>query len=81
MQNPDFDFFIDVSSRKTLSFRANGKIDVSLMAKRLVGGGGHKNASGGLFVGFKESANYKFIKAQIIDLIKAKELKREAENV
>ncbi|MCR2098905.1 DHH family phosphoesterase [Campylobacter upsaliensis] len=81
VQNPDFDFFIDVSSRKTLSFRANGKIDVSLMAKRLVGGGGHRNASGGLFVGFKESANYKFIKAQIIDLIKAKELKKEAENV
>ena len=46
VKNPDYDFFIDVSSRKTLSFRANGKIDVSLMAKNLVGGGGHKNASG-----------------------------------
>lgn len=81
VKNPDFDFFIDVSSRKTLSFRANDKVDVSLMAKKLVGGGGHKNASGGLFISFKDSANYKFIKAQIVDLIKSKELKKEKENV
>ncbi|MEE6575295.1 hypothetical protein VWM83_09720, partial [Campylobacter coli] len=26
VKNPDYDFFIDVSARKTLSFRANGKI-------------------------------------------------------
>ncbi|EAJ7565220.1 DHH family phosphoesterase [Campylobacter jejuni] len=77
VKNPDYDFFIDVSSRKTLSFRANGKIDVSLMAKNLVGGGGHKNASGGLFATFKDGANYNYIKAQIIDLIKSKELKKE----
>nr|EIM3958498.1 3'-to-5' oligoribonuclease B [Campylobacter jejuni] len=76
VKNPDYDFFIDVSSRKTLSFRANGKIDVSLMAKNLVGGGGHKNASGGLFATFKDGANYNHIKAQIIDLIKSKELKK-----
>lgn len=73
VQNPEFDFFIDVSAKKTLSFRANGKVDVSAMAKRLVGGGGHKNASGGLFMGFKDSADYEFIKAQIVDLIKSKE--------
>ncbi len=70
VKNPDYDFFIDVSSRKTLSFRANGKIDVSLMAKNLVDGGGHKNASGGLFVAYKDSANYDFIKEQIIELIR-----------
>ena len=75
LKNKEFDFFIDVNSRKTLSFRANGKVDVSLMAKSLVNGGGHKNASGGLFAAYKESANYKAIKAQIIDLIKSKELK------
>lgn len=80
VKNPDYDFFIDVSSRKTLSFRANGKIDVSLMAKNLVGGGGHKNASGGLFATFKDGANYNYIKAQIIDLIKSKELKKENNN-
>lgn len=76
VKNPDYDFFIDVSSRKTLSFRANGKIDVSLMAKKLVGGGGHKNASGGLFAAYKDGANYNYIKAQIVDLIKSKELKK-----
>lgn len=73
VQNPEFDFFIDVSSKKTLSFRANGKVDVSLMAKKLIGGGGHKNASGGLFVAFKDSADYECIKAQIEDLITNKE--------
>ncbi|EAI1210585.1 DHH family phosphoesterase [Campylobacter coli] len=76
VKNPDYDFFIDVSSRKTLSFRANGKIDVSLMAKKLVGGGGHKNASGGLFAAYKDGVNYNYIKAQIVDLIKSKELKK-----
>ncbi|ELJ8910712.1 3'-to-5' oligoribonuclease B, partial [Campylobacter coli] len=76
VKNPDYDFFIDVSSRKTLSFRANGKVDVSLMAKKLVGGGGHKNASGGLFAAYKDGANYNYIKAQIVDLIKSKELKK-----
>ncbi|MCX2682951.1 3'-to-5' oligoribonuclease B [Campylobacter sp. MIT 21-1685] len=81
VQNPDFDFFIDVSSRKTLSFRANGKVDVSIMAKKLVGGGGHKNASGGVFLSFKESTNYAFIKSQIVDLISSKEVKKEKENV
>ncbi|EAI8623669.1 3'-to-5' oligoribonuclease B [Campylobacter lari] len=80
MQNPDFDFFVDLSSRKTLSFRANNKIDVSLMAKSLVNGGGHKNASGGLFAAYKDSSNYDFIKAQFVDLIKSKELKENNEN-
>ncbi|MGJ0113021.1 DHH family phosphoesterase [Campylobacter molothri] len=81
IKNPDYDFFIDVSSRKTLSFRANGKIDVSLMAKKLVNGGGHKNASGGLFSAYKDSPNYSYIKAQILDLIKSKELTKENKDV
>lgn len=76
-KNTEFDFFIDIGSRKTLSFRANGKIDVSVMAKNLVGGGGHKNASGGLFAAFKDSADYQYIKAQIVDLIQSKEPKNE----
>lgn len=75
--NPDMDFFIDVTSKKTLSFRANGKIDVSQMAKNLVGGGGHVNASGGLFAGFKDSFSYANIKAQISDLITKKTAKEE----
>lgn len=77
INNPDYDFFLDVSSKKTLSIRANGSLDVSLMAKKLVGGGGHKNASGGLFASFKDSTNYNYIKAQFIDLIKSKEIKKE----
>ena len=75
--NEDIDFFIDVTSKKTLSFRANGKIDVSLMAKNLVGGGGHVNASGGMFAAFKDSFNYENIKAQIVDLITKKTLEKE----
>lgn len=74
LANPDFDFFVDVSAKKTLSFRSIGEVDVSAMARRLVGGGGHKNAAGGLFMGFKDSSNYENIKAQIEDLIKSKEI-------
>lgn len=77
LKNTDFDFFMDISSKKTLSFRANNNVDVSLIAKNLVGGGGHKNASGGFFAAFKDSANYNYVKAQIVDLIKSKELKKE----
>ena len=72
LANPDFDFFIDVTSKKTLSFRANGKVDVSQMAKNLVGGGGHINASGGFFTNFKDGFNYSLIKAQIVELIDKK---------
>ena len=61
-----------MTNKKTLSFRANGKLDVSAMAKRLVGGGGHVNASGGLFANFKDGFSYEPIKAQIVDLITKK---------
>lgn len=71
--NPEYDFFLDVSSRKTMSFRANNKIDVSKMAKQLVGGGGHANASGGFFAAFRDSSDYEICKEQIISLIKSKE--------
>ncbi|WP_069636611.1 DHH family phosphoesterase [Campylobacter pinnipediorum] len=70
--NPDYDFFLDITNKKTMSFRANGKVDVSLMAKNLVGGGGHVNASGGLFAGFKDSFDYQIIKEQVTELINKK---------
>ncbi|MGG7073024.1 3'-to-5' oligoribonuclease B [Campylobacter sp. 9BO] len=70
--NPDFDFFIDVTNKKTLSFRANGKVDVSAMARHLVGGGGHVNASGGLYANFKDGYSYAAIKEQIVELINKK---------
>ena len=70
--NPEFDFFIDITNKKTMSFRANGNIDVSAMAKHLVGGGGHVNASGGMFAAFKDGFSYEAIKAQVEDLITKK---------
>ncbi|MDR0761750.1 MAG: 3'-to-5' oligoribonuclease B [Campylobacteraceae bacterium] len=72
-QNPDYDFFMDVTSRRTVSFRANGKVDVSKIAYELAGGGGHPNASGGAIAGFRDSFLYDNIKNQIIDLIRLKE--------
>ncbi|MFK5881849.1 MAG: 3'-to-5' oligoribonuclease B [Sulfurospirillum sp.] len=70
--NPDFDFFMDITSRKTISLRANGKVDVSKMAVHLANGGGHPNASGGLIGNFKDSFIYKNIKKQIEDVITKK---------
>ena len=72
VNNPDIDFFVDITSKKTLSFRANGNADVSLIAKNLVGGGGHINASGGLFGAFKDCNDYTNIKAQFQNLIDQK---------
>ena len=67
--NPDYDFFINVTGRKTVSLRANGKVDVSMMAKELFGGGGHKNASGGKLKEFKSSFIYEKIFAQLQDIM------------
>jgi uncharacterized protein len=63
--NPDYDFFIDVNKKGNASFRADGKVDVSLMAGKIAGGGGHINASGGRFEDFKESINYEDVKIYI----------------
>ena len=65
VKNPDFDFFMDINSRKNISLRANNKIDVSLLAKEVFDGGGHANASGGRFGEFKDSFVYEDIKKQI----------------
>jgi oligoribonuclease NrnB/cAMP/cGMP phosphodiesterase (DHH superfamily) len=72
-QNPDYDFFMDVTSRRTVSFRANSKVDVSKIAHELANGGGHPNASGGAIVGFRDSFLYENVKNQIVNLIKLKE--------
>jgi oligoribonuclease NrnB/cAMP/cGMP phosphodiesterase (DHH superfamily) len=73
VKNGDYDFFMDVTSRKTVSFRANGKADVSKIAYELANGGGHPNASGGTLANFKDSFSYDVIKNQIIELIKIRE--------
>ena len=73
--NPNFDFFMDITSRKTISLRADGKIDVSKMAARLGNGGGHPNASGGLLNSFKDSFVYDNIRKQVMDIIANKGVK------
>ncbi|WP_199769243.1 DHH family phosphoesterase [Helicobacter cetorum] len=69
VQNPDFDFYIDVNAKGNVSLRANGNCDVSALSKDCFNGGGHKNASGGKIEGFKESFNYKDIKEQIEEIL------------
>ncbi len=61
-ENPDFDFFININKRGNAGFRANGKIDVSLLAQKLANGGGHPNASGAYFDDFKETVDYHAVK-------------------
>lgn len=56
--NPEYDFFIDLNKKGNASFRADGIVDVSLIAAKIAGGGGHVNASGGRFEDFKESISY-----------------------
>ena len=60
--NSDYDFFIDIGRKGNASFRADGKVDVSLMAQKLANGGGHVNASGCKFEDFKETINYNEVK-------------------
>jgi oligoribonuclease NrnB/cAMP/cGMP phosphodiesterase (DHH superfamily) len=57
-KNPDYHFFIDSSPKGNISFRANGGVDVAIMAKEIGNGGGHKNASGGKIKAFRESFTY-----------------------
>lgn len=63
--NPDYDFFIDINKKGSASFRADGKLDVSILASKLANGGGHVNASGGKFEDFKETINFSDVKAYI----------------
>lgn len=68
-KNPSYAFFVDVSSKGTVSLRGNNIIDVSAMAKNLFDGGGHPNASGGKIKDFKECFSYTAIKEQLINII------------
>lgn len=63
--NPDFDFFIDVNRRGRSGLRANNNLDVSILAQKLAGGGGHPNASGVAFKDFKETVIYNDVKKYI----------------
>lgn len=76
-ENPDYDFFMNVSNRGTFSLRANNKIDVSKMAYEIAEGGGHPNASGGKIKSFKEQFIYSELKSFIEELLKKKEEENE----
>ncbi|WP_044416241.1 DHH family phosphoesterase [Halarcobacter anaerophilus] len=67
VENEDYDFFIDISRKGNTSFRADGKVDVSLIAQKLADGGGHPNAAGCKFDDFKESIDYNVVKKFIQD--------------
>ena len=69
--NPDYDFFVNLGRRGSTGFRATGKIDVSQLAAKLNGGGGHPNASGGSFNDFKETTNYAKVKEYFENKLKA----------
>ena len=73
-KNEEYDFFMDVTSKKTVSLRSNGRVDVSKIAAVLANGGGHPNASGGNLTNFRDSFLYDIIKKQVEDLIKSKEI-------
>jgi len=60
--NPEYDFFIDINRRGRAGFRANNNLDVSLLAQKIAGGGGHPNASGAAFKDFKETVLYNDVK-------------------
>lgn len=70
--NPEIDFFIDVSSRGSVSLRANGALDVAALAADAFNGGGHKNASGGRAEGFKDLYFYEDIRKKIQGILSIK---------
>jgi len=63
--NPDYDFFIDINKKGNASFRADGKVDVSLLATKLSNGGGHVNASGCKFEDFKEVIDFSEVRTYL----------------
>jgi oligoribonuclease NrnB/cAMP/cGMP phosphodiesterase (DHH superfamily) len=65
VQNEDYDFFLNVNSKKNISLRATGNCDVSLLAQTVFDGGGHINASGGRYKELKNSFIYETIKEQV----------------
>ncbi|SFV52242.1 3'-to-5' oligoribonuclease B, Bacillus type [hydrothermal vent metagenome] len=72
VENPDFDFYMDINFRGNFSLRSNNKLDVSKMATEIGNGGGHPNASGGKIKEYKDSFIYSEIKAFVQDYIDEK---------
>ncbi len=72
VQNPDYDFYMDVNFRGNFSLRSNNKMDVSKMAAQIGNGGGHPNASGGKIENYKDSFVYADVRKFIQDYINEK---------
>ncbi len=72
VENPDYDFYMDIGFRGNFSLRSNNKLDVSKMADEIGNGGGHPNASGGKIKEYKDSFVYSDIKAFVQEYIDEK---------
>jgi hypothetical protein len=72
VENPDYDFYMDINYRGNFSLRSNNKLDVSKMADEIGNGGGHPNASGGKIKEFKDSFVYSDIKTFVQNYIDEK---------
>lgn len=71
-RNPEFHFFMEIGPKGNCSMRAKGELDVSEVAQKLFGGGGHANAAGGRIDGFKETFDYGEVKSQLQKIITEK---------
>ena len=72
------DFFLNVKSKGSLSFRSKGNIDVEGLAKNYFNGGGHLNAAGG---SIKLEPNQKFHSlSDVIEILKVQNNVIELEN-
>lgn len=71
--NKDYDFFIDIGKKGHCSLRADGQVDVSLLASKIAKGGGHVNASGCKFDDFKDTIDYNKVKSYIQEKLKKAE--------
>ena len=72
VENPDYDFYMDINYRGNFSLRSNNKLDVSKMAAEIGNGGGHPNASGGKIKEYRDSFVYSEIKAFVQSYIDEK---------
>ncbi|HHB93743.1 MAG TPA: phosphoesterase [Campylobacterales bacterium] len=69
VENPDYDFYMDINYRGNFSLRSNNKLNVAKMAEEIGNGGGHPNASGGKIKDYKDSFIYSDIKRFVQDYI------------
>jgi oligoribonuclease NrnB/cAMP/cGMP phosphodiesterase (DHH superfamily) len=72
VENPDYDFYMDINWRGNFSLRSNNKLDVSKMAEEIGNGGGHPNASGGKIKEYRDSFVYSDIKSFVQSYIDEK---------